>query len=92
VTYWNPAAEMLTGWTRQEVMGHALPFDPDGPVQAKNGRLIECAIWTAPIRVPQGPPKGKVIVAAGANALRQANLEFGPTLPADRAGARTRIG
>jgi len=76
VTYCNPAAELLTGWTRIELMGHELPFDPDGPMRAKNGRLIECAVWMAPIRAPQGPPRGKLIIAAGSNVLRDAGLEF----------------
>lgn len=76
VTYCNTAAEVLTGWLRMELVGHELPFDPDGPVQAKNGRLIECAVWVAPILAPQGPPRGKLIIAAGTNALRTAGLEF----------------
>jgi PAS domain-containing protein len=76
VTYCNPAAEMLTGWTRGELVGHPLPFDPRGPIQAKNGRPIECAVWTAPIRAPQGPPRGKVIIAAGSTALRDAGLKW----------------
>jgi hypothetical protein len=67
---------MLTGWVRSELVGHELPFDPQGPVQAKNGRLIECAVWVAPIRAPHGPPRGRLIIAAGANALRDAGLEF----------------
>jgi PAS fold len=82
VTYCNPAAEMLAGWTRSELVGHELPFDPAGPVQSKNGRLIECAIWTAPIRTPNGPPRGKLIIAAGSNALRDAGLEW-PSSSAD---------
>lgn len=76
VTYCNPAAELLAGWTRIELVGHQLPFEPAGPLQSKNGRLIECAIWTSPIRAPQGPPRGKLIIAAGSNALRDAGLEF----------------
>jgi PAS domain-containing protein len=76
VTYCNPAAEMLTGWTRGELVGHPLPFDPAGPIQDKNGRPIECAVWTAPIRAPQGPPRGKVIIAAGSTALREAGLKW----------------
>jgi hypothetical protein len=76
VTYCNPAAEMLTGWTRGELVGHSLPFDPGGPIQGKNGRPIECAVWTAPIRAPHGPPRGKVIIAAGSAALRDAGLKW----------------
>jgi hypothetical protein len=76
VTYCNTAAEALTGWMRSELVGHELPFDPNGPVQAKNGRLIECAVWTAPIRANHGPPRGRLIMAAGASALHDAGLEF----------------
>jgi PAS domain-containing protein len=76
VTYCNAAAESLTGWTRSELVGHPLPFDPHGPIQGKNGRLIECAVWTSPIRAPQGPPRGKVIIAAGSTALHEAGLEL----------------
>jgi hypothetical protein len=76
VTYCNPAAEMLTGWTRGELMGHHLPFDPRGPIEGKNGRPIECAVWTAPIRTPHGSPRGKVIIAAGSTALRDAGLKW----------------
>ena len=76
VTYCNPAAELLTGWTRSELVGHQLPFDPRGPIQGKNGRSIECAVWTAPIRPPNGPPRGKLIIAAGSTALRDAGLKW----------------
>ena len=76
VTYCNPAAEMLTGWTRGELVGHQLPFDPQGPIQGKNGHTIECAVWTAPISTLHGPPRGKVIVAAGSSALRDAGLKW----------------
>jgi PAS domain-containing protein len=79
VTYSNPAAEMLTGWTRSELVGHHLPFDAGGPIQSKNGRPIECAVWTAPIRTPHGPPRGKVIIAAGSTALRDAGLKWSST-------------
>jgi PAS domain-containing protein len=79
VTYCNPAAEMLTGWTRSELVGRQLPFDPRGPLQGKNGRTIECAVWTAPIRTLQGPPRGKVIIAAGSIALRDAGLKWSST-------------
>jgi PAS domain-containing protein len=78
VTYCNPAAEILTGWTRGELVGHQLPFDLQGPIQAKNGRPIECAVWTAPLRPVHGP-RGKVIIAAGSTALRDAGLKWSST-------------
>lgn len=83
VTYCNPAAEILTGWTRSELVGHQLPFDLKGPIQAKNGRPIECAVWTAPLRPVHGP-RGKVIIAAGSTALRDAGLKWSsnPATPA----------
>jgi PAS domain-containing protein len=81
VTYLNLAAELLTGWTRSELVGHHLPFDLRGSIEGKNGRPIACAVWTAPIRAPHGPPRGKVIIAAGSSALRNAGL----TLPASSA-------
>jgi PAS domain-containing protein len=84
VTYCNPAAETLTGWTRSDLVGHQLPFDANGPVQGKNGRSIECAVWTSMIRAPQGPPRGKLIIAAGSNALHDAGLELPSSSPARR--------
>ena len=79
VSYCNPAAETLTGWTHSELVGHHLPFDPQGPIQSKDGRLIECAVWIAPIRAHQGPPRGKLIIAAGSSALHDAGLELPST-------------
>jgi hypothetical protein len=76
VTYWNPGAENLLGWTRHEVLGRELPFDPNGTMQAKNGDFVEAAIWTAPIRLHQSQPQGSVFMLAGNDALRQAGLEL----------------
>jgi len=76
VTHWNAATEILTGWTRHEMMGHELPFDVQGPIQGKNGSFIEAAVWTSPIRSPQGPPRGTVIFAAGNAALHDAGVEL----------------
>lgn len=76
----NAAAEALLGWSRHELVGHELPFSPNGPLHAKNGACIEAAVWTAPIRVPNGPPRGTLIVAASASALHEAGLEFAAKL------------
>jgi PAS domain-containing protein len=76
VMHWNPAAENLLGWTRQELLGHEIPFDPRGPLQAKSGRFIEAAMWTAPIRSHHGGASGTLIVAAGHTTLRQAGVEL----------------
>ena len=76
VTHWNAAAEVLTGWTRHELAGRELPFDPHGPLLGKDGSFIEAAIWTSHIHSPHGQPRGIVVIAAGKNALKQAGLEF----------------
>ena len=76
VSYWNSAAEILTGWTRQDLVGHELPFDLHGPLQGKNGAVIEAAVWTSPIRSSGGQPRGTMIIAAGNAALHDAGLEL----------------
>ena len=76
VTYWNSAAENLLGWTRSELLGRQLPFDPVGPIQARNGRFLDAAVWMSPIRSAHGQPSGNVVIAAGNAALRQAGLDF----------------
>jgi PAS domain-containing protein len=76
VTHWNAAAEKLMGWMRDEVVGNELPFDPHGPVQDKNGRFMEAAVWSSTIRTLHGQPCGMVTVAAGNAALRDAGLEL----------------
>jgi PAS domain-containing protein len=82
VTHLNPAAENLLGWTRNDLLGHELPFDPNGPIQGKNGNFIRAAVWTAPIYSANGQPRGTVIIAAGHTALRGAGLEFSaPAIP-----------
>jgi PAS domain-containing protein len=76
VTYWNASAENLLGWTRGEMLGNELPFDPDGPLQGKNGRRIDAAVWASPVRSLHGQPNGAVMIAAGEAALQRADLEF----------------
>jgi PAS domain-containing protein len=76
VTYWNFAAEHLLGWTRSELLGRQLPFDPAGPIQARNGCFLDAAVWISPIRSAHGQPAGNIVIAAGNAALRQAGLEF----------------
>jgi PAS domain-containing protein len=80
VTYWNAAAERLIGWTRNELLGHELPFDLNGPIQGKNGSFIEAAIWMAPIRSPYSQPRGTLIIAAGNVALHDAGLELSASI------------
>lgn len=76
VAHWNAAAEGLFGWSRHELLGRQLPFDPSGALQTKSGTFIEAAVWTAPVRTPHGQPGGTVFIAAGHAALRNAGLEF----------------
>jgi len=76
VTHWNPAAQSLLGWTRHEVLGRQLPFDPHGPMQSKNGSVIEAAVWTSPIHSSHGHPDGTLIIAAGQAALHKAGVEL----------------
>jgi len=76
VTHWNAAAEVLTGWTRHELAGRELPFDPQGPLVARDGSFIEAAIWTSPIHSPHGQARGVVVIAAGKGALQQVGLKL----------------
>jgi PAS domain-containing protein len=76
VNHWNGAAENLLGWTRNEIVGHQLPFDLSGPLQDKNGDSVEAAFWTSAIRSVHGQPGGTMIIAAGSAALQGAGLEF----------------
>jgi len=76
VWYVNAAAESLTGWKRNELLSHELPFDPKGPIQGKDKTFIEAAIWTAPIRPSHGRPRGTMIIAAGIDRLQDAGLEL----------------
>jgi hypothetical protein len=76
VTYWNTASETLIGWARAEIVGHELPFDPAGRIRGKNGKTISAAVWTSGIRSLQGHSSGRMFVAAGEAALRQAGIEL----------------
>ncbi len=81
VIYWNAAAERLLGWTRDEVLGQPLPFARSGLLQNRKGREVEAAVWTAPLRLPNGSLRGTLTIAADSSALRAAGLE-GARLPA----------
>jgi PAS domain-containing protein len=78
VTYWNMSAENLLGWTRSEMLGRELPFDPEGPLEGRNGRRIDAAVWASPVRSLHGQPNGAVIIAAGEAALQREGVEFRP--------------
>ena len=74
VTYWNSAAEILLGWTREEVLGHPLPFAGHERMVDKTGQQIEAAVWTAPIHCSSGVARGYLTVAVSAAALSKAGL------------------
>lgn len=71
VVYWNPAAERLLGWKREEVLGQHLPTAGKGPLRNKQGREVEAAVWTTPIRL-NGTDWGVLTIAAEKSALRVA--------------------
>ncbi len=77
VTYWNAAAEALTGRTRDEVLGHPLPFAANGPLLHKSGDEIESAIWTSPIHCANGIARGFLTIAAGSADLAKAGVGEG---------------
>jgi PAS domain-containing protein len=74
VTYWNAAAETLTGWTRDEVVGHPLPFSVHGPIINKSGNEVEAVFWTSPIQCANGTARGSVTLAADSSALHAAGI------------------
>lgn len=70
VCYWNSAAEMLTGWTRDEVVGQPLPFSGQGVITDKSGNELDVAVWCSPVHCATGAARGAVTIAAGKSALR----------------------
>jgi hypothetical protein len=72
VIYWNPAAEDLLGWKREEVLGRAVPFDGDSELMNNRGRRVEAAIWSAPVHSSTGSISATLFMAASRSALRGA--------------------
>lgn len=75
VIYWNLAAERLLGWNRDEMLGQQLPFALTGALLNRKGREVAAAVWTAPLRMPNGSLRGTLTIAADSSALRAAGLE-----------------
>jgi PAS domain-containing protein len=75
VTYWNLAAERLTGWKCEELAGQRLPFSGTGPIQDKRGNPIDAAVWNSLILSSTGSARGTLTLAAGRSALRAAGIE-----------------
>jgi PAS domain-containing protein len=75
VIYWNAATERLLGWTRDEIVGHPLVQTESGLLLNRKGREIDAAIWTAPLRLPNGTLRGTLTIAADGPALRAAGME-----------------
>lgn len=73
VAYWNPAAERLMGWKREEVLGQHLAPTRKGLLPTKQGRDIEAATWTAPIQW-NGASCGVMTIAVEKSALQVALL------------------
>jgi len=69
VVYWNPAAERLLGWKREEVLGQRLPSAGKGRLRNKQGRDVEAAVWTSPVR-SNGADGGVLTIAAEKSALQ----------------------
>ncbi len=69
VVYWNPAAERLLGWKRDEVIGQPLPVAGSGPFRNKQGQNLDTLVWTSPIR-NNGTTRGTLTIAAEKSNLR----------------------
>jgi PAS domain-containing protein len=72
VVYWNPAAERLLGWKRDEVLGHQLSAFGNGQLRNKQGQEVAGAVWTTPIRLSNGSSRGTLTIAAERSILRDA--------------------
>lgn len=68
VVYWNPAAERLLGWKREEALGQRIPAGGNGVLRTKQGQNIEAAVWSTPIRL-NGSERGVLTIAVEKSAL-----------------------
>ena len=71
VTYWNPAAERLLGWTSNEVVGKASPLPLDGSNRTKSGELLQGESWVSALRDSTGRPCGTLLMIAPVGAEQQ---------------------
>jgi len=71
VVYWNPAAERLWGWKRDEVLGQPAPCG-NTPLSNRQGKQFVAAVWKAPVCTPSGVTRGTLTVAAEESTLREA--------------------
>jgi hypothetical protein len=71
VVYWNPAAERLWGWKRDEVLGQPAPCG-NTPLRNRQGKQFVAAVWKAPVCTPSGVTRGTLTVAAEESTLREA--------------------
>jgi PAS domain-containing protein len=76
VVYWNPAAERLLGWRRDEVLGQILPMDIKGHLHDKSGREVEAVVWVSAMRSSGGIVRGTLTIAADDQALQEVGLSF----------------
>jgi len=74
ITYWNAAAEQLLGWKREEILGHKPPVGDHGTLKNRGGRVVEAAVWTAPIGTTHGIVRASVTILADAAALEGAGV------------------
>ncbi|HLK18933.1 MAG TPA: PAS domain-containing protein [Bryobacteraceae bacterium] len=70
VIYWNPAAERLLGWKREEVMGQTPPCGV-GPLRTRLGREFVATVFTSPVRASSGAVRGTLTIAAEDSSLRE---------------------
>jgi hypothetical protein len=66
--YWNPAAERLLGWKRDEVLGQPPPCGT-GPLRTRQGREFVATVFTSPVRAPSGATRGTLTIAAEESSL-----------------------
>lgn len=64
VTYWNPAAQRLLGWTGNEVLGKVSPIEPEQPIRTKAGALVRNESWKSDLHDATGRPCGTLLVIA----------------------------